>query len=175
MTTLPSGVFLDSIRSFSDRRGRLYECFRTRHTNINPAQVNISFSNQGVLRGLHYQKFPYQQAKQVHVLQGDILDVVVDLRRDSNSYGRYFKIFLSGREPSLLYIPKGFAHGFLALTDALVQYMMDVPYVSESQSGIFYDDPTLGIDWELKSRKIKPILSEKDKRLSAFSYEGSAQ
>ncbi len=124
-------------------------------------QQNHSKSVKGVLRGLHYQKEPYAQAKLVRCIRGEIFDVAVDMRRDSNTFGKYVSVILSEENKNMLYIPKGFAHGFEVLSsDAEVVYSVDNIYSKESESGIICNDPNIGIEWPIK----EPILSEKDKR-----------
>jgi dTDP-4-dehydrorhamnose 3,5-epimerase len=120
-----------------------------------------------VLRGLHFQKGAYAQAKLVRVIQGAVLDVAVDLRLESPTYGQYFSIELSSENKKQLFIPRGFAHGFVVLTaTAVFSYKCDNYYNKASESGIIYNDPTLNIDWELPAEQL--LLSEKDLQLPQF-------
>ena len=130
-------------------------------------QDNHSMSAKGVLRGLHFQVGKHAQAKLVRVTAGEVLDVVVDLRKDSPTFGKHYKTTLSGLNNKMLFIPKGMAHGFLCLQDNTVfTYKCDNYYHPESEGGIMYNDPDLNIDWEMPLDKI--ILSEKDLHLPAF-------
>lgn len=155
---------------FKDERGVFFESFnkkileKTLKTSLDFVQDNHSVSKKGVLRGLHFQTGSFAQAKLVRVVQGEVLDVVVDLRKDSPSYLKHFKTILTSECPRMVFIPKGMAHGFLALKDETVfLYKCDAFYNKDAESGILYDDPELHIDWAYPSDKI--ILSEKDKKL----------
>lgn len=152
---------------FNDERGYFFESFNTRLFNdavgeeIKFIQDNQSFSKRGVLRGLHFQKGEYSQAKLVRVIQGKILDVVVDIRQDSPTFGGHFSIELSENNKKQLFIPRGFAHGFVVLSkEAQFFYKCDNYYNKNSESGIIYDDPDLDIDWKLGRDDL--VLSEKD-------------
>ena len=124
-------------------------------------------SSRGVLRGLHFQKGAYAQAKLVRVIQGAVLDVAVDLRLESPTYGQYFSIELSSENKKQLFIPRGFAHGFVVITaTAVFSYKCDNYYNKASESGIIYNDPTLNIDWELPAEQL--LLSKKDLQLPQF-------
>jgi dTDP-4-dehydrorhamnose 3,5-epimerase len=157
---------------FEDERGYFFESyseasFATNGLNIPFIQDNQSFSKKGVIRGLHFQKAPYAQAKLVRVLQGEILDVAVDLRKDSATYGQHFSIQLSAENKKQVLIPKGFAHGFSVLSaNAIVSYKVDEVYHKESESGIQYDDCTLVINWQVIAAEV--IVSDKDRVLGAF-------
>ena len=130
-------------------------------------QMNCSKSEKGVIRGLHFQKQPYEQAKLVFVTKGEVLDVIVDLRLESPTFGKHTKVLLSQENLKRVFIPKGFAHGFLSLTDeAELNYLVDEFYNSDYDSGIHYADTDLNIDWGISSAKT--ILSEKDKELQNF-------
>ena len=122
-------------------------------------QDNQSFSMAGILRGLHFQQGEYAQAKLARVILGKVWDVCVDLRKDSPTFGKYHAVILDSVRHNMLYIPKGFAHGFAVLEDAVFSYKCSNLYHKESEGGIIWDDPELGIDWKVTS----PILSEKDK------------
>ena len=124
-------------------------------------QDNQSMSSRGVLRGLHFQKGQDSQAKLVRVLQGTVVDVAVDLRKDSSTFGKYVAVELSADNKRQLFIPRGFAHGFQVLSDtAVFTYKVDNRYAPESECSIRYDDPSIGIDWPIKGENV--ILSEKD-------------
>ncbi|HZX72983.1 MAG TPA: dTDP-4-dehydrorhamnose 3,5-epimerase, partial [Cyclobacteriaceae bacterium] len=125
-------------------------------------QDNQSSSNRGVLRGLHFQNAPYAQTKLVRVLSGAILDIAVDIRKSESTFGKYFSITLSAGNKKQLLIPKGFAHGFIVLSEeAEVFYKADEYYYPQSEGGIIYNDPTIGIDWQVNPDEF--VLSDKDK------------
>lgn len=153
-----------------DDRGYFYESFHLKKfqegSDLSPhfVQDNESRSSFGVLRGLHFQKGDKAQAKLVRVLNGEVLDVVVDLRKDQPTFGQSFSIVLSSANKTQLYVPRGFAHGFLVLsTEATFYYKCDNYYDKDSELGLRYDDPALGINWHLPEQDI--LLSEKDKAL----------
>jgi dTDP-4-dehydrorhamnose 3,5-epimerase len=155
---------------FKDNRGVFHETYNKNNLDSvirnNFVQDNESKSIKGVIRGLHFQKPPYSQAKLVRCISGKILDVAVDLRKSSKTYGKYFSIELSSENNKQLLIPKGFAHGFQVLSDeAIVNYKVDEYYNPNSDSGIIWNDKDLSIDWSLD---LKPILSEKDLKLISF-------
>jgi len=158
---------------FEDARGYFFEAYNKakfhesgiKHQFI---QDNQSFSKRGVIRGLHLQINPFAQAKLVRVLEGKILDVAVDLRKNSPTYGQYFSVVLSADNKKQLMVPHGFAHGFSVLSEtASVLYKVDQMYHKESERGIRYDDPTLAIDWQLNPNEV--IVSEKDVILPGFN------
>jgi dTDP-4-dehydrorhamnose 3,5-epimerase len=158
---------------YYDERGYFFESFNQEKfnqvtgLNFNFIQDNESFSSKGVIRGLHFQKDPYAQSKLVRVVQGTILDIAVDLRRDSSTFGQYESIELSDKNKKQLLVPKGFAHGFVVLSDtATVVYKCDAIYNKASESGIIFNDKTLGIDWKINHEDM--IISEKDKMLPTF-------
>lgn len=157
---------------FNDDRGYFMETFKSsffkdHFPDINFIQENESSSKFGVLRGLHFQSPPYSQSKLVRVIKGKVLDVAVDLRYDSETYGKHFKLVLSGKNKKQFFIPKGFAHGFLVLSKkAIFNYKVDNYYNSESDSGIIYSDPDIAIDWDMPLENIR--LSPKDKHLGKF-------
>ena len=158
---------------FKDSRGYFFECFNQEKfnelmgSNINFVQDNESFSTKGVLRGLHYQRGIYTQAKLVRVVKGNVLDVVVDIREDSATFGNHLALELSSKNKKQLYIPKGFAHGFVVLSKtAIFSYKCDNYYNKKFESGIIFNDTTLNIDWRLKDSEI--IVSEKDLILPKF-------
>jgi dTDP-4-dehydrorhamnose 3,5-epimerase len=158
---------------FEDDRGVFFESYNERALEhymgepIDFVQDNHSISRKGVLRGLHFQHGSSAQTKLVRVIRGEVMDVVVDIRKQSRSFGEYFKIRLSEENKKMLFIPQGLAHGFLALEDnTQFVYKCDQYYKKEAEGGIIYNDPDLKIDWEFPSERI--ILSEKDKNLSLF-------
>ncbi|TNE53540.1 MAG: dTDP-4-dehydrorhamnose 3,5-epimerase [Bacteroidetes bacterium] len=156
-------------RVFGDRRGYFMESFKKdefeKHvTAVEFVQDNESLSSRGVLRGLHFQVPPYTQSKLVRVIEGEVLDVAVDLRKNSKTYGQYYSILLSGENKRQLFVPQGFAHGFVVLSEqAIFSYKVDAPYAPEHESGIRWDDPELNIDWKLEASEV--LLSEKDQEL----------
>lgn len=156
-----------------DKRGYFIESFVYKEfnksiKNINFIQENISFSKKGVLRGLHFQKGKYAQSKLLKVIYGNIFDVAVDLRKNSKTYKKYFSILLSSKKNNQLFIPKGFAHGFLTLSShAIVSYKVDKYYNQATSFGYKYNDKTFNIKWPPLKSKI--IMSNKDKNLPYFS------
>lgn len=158
---------------YDDERGFFFESYNQSKFNQNGIeyqfiQDNQSFSKRGVIRGLHLQINPFAQAKLVRVLEGEILDVAVDLRRNSPTFGKHFSVVLSAENKKQLMVPHGFAHGFSVLSKtASVLYKVDQMYHKESERGIRYDDPTLAIDWQVKPEEV--IVSEKDLILPSFN------
>lgn len=158
---------------FKDERGYFFEAynkskFKENGINYNFIQDNQSFSKRGVIRGLHLQINPFAQAKLVRVLEGEILDVAVDLRKKSPTFGQHFSVMLSAENKKQLMIPHGFAHGFSVLSEtASVLYKVDQVYDKESERGIRYDDPILAIDWQVNPDEV--IVSEKDLLLPGFA------
>lgn len=155
---------------FKDERGYFFESynneiFKKLNINDNFNQDNQSFSKKGVVRGLHLQKRPYEQAKLVRVLSGKVLDVIVDIRKESKTYGEYLMIELSSEKNNMLYIPEGFAHGFVALEDSIFSYKCSNIYNKDSELGINPFDKTLNINWNIEN----PIVSEKDLNLPYFN------
>jgi dTDP-4-dehydrorhamnose 3,5-epimerase len=151
---------------FEDSRGYFFEAYNQAKFEQNGItyqfiQDNQSFSKRGVIRGLHLQDKPYAQAKLVRVLEGEILDVAVDMRKDSPTFGKHVSVVLSAANKKQLMIPHGFAHGFSVLSEtASVLYKVDQVYDKDSERGIRYDDPALGIEWKVRPEEI--IVSEKD-------------
>lgn len=149
---------------FSDKRGYFFESYNRQKLleigiNENFVQDNESRSQKGVLRGLHFQKPPFDQGKLVRVIEGSVLDVAVDLRKDSETYGQWESVLLSGENKLMMWLPPGFAHGFIALEDNTVFfYKCTNHYNKESEGSIIWNDPTLNINWENDN----PILTEKD-------------
>jgi dTDP-4-dehydrorhamnose 3,5-epimerase len=167
------GCFVLKPTIFKDERGTFFETFNEKAfsevANFTPefVQENQSISKKGVLRGFHFQKGQHAQAKLVRVVRGAVQDVVVDLRKDSRTFGKYFSIILDDKNNYQLYIPKGFAHAFLCLTDGVIfSYKCDAYYHPTSESGILYKDETLNVQWELPEEALS--LSEKDKTLPMF-------
>ena len=153
---------------FKDERGFFYESYNKNNLDINIVfvQDNESKSYKGVIRGLHFQAPPFEQTKLVRCVSGNILDVVVDLRTNSKTYGKSFSIELSSENNKQLFVPKGFAHGFQVLSEiAIVNYKVDEYYNPDSDSGLIWNDKDLSIDWK---QDLKPILSEKDLKLISF-------
>ena len=169
------GVLILEPRVFIDSRGYFLESFSHKEfshkvDDIRFVQDNESRSTYGVLRGLHFQRPPYAQAKLVRVVKGLILDVAVDIRKDSPTFGQYMAIELSDDNKRQLYIPSGLAHGFIVLShDTIVNYKCSNYYDPESEGSILWNDPQLNIDWKLPEDKI--ILSEKDASLPSFKEE----
>ena len=153
---------------FKDDRGFFYESYnkKTLDKNIVFVQDNESKSNRGVIRGLHFQKPPHAQTKLVRCVSGEILDIAVDLRKNSKTYGKSFSIELSSENNKQLFVPKGFAHGFQVLSEtAIVNYKVDEYYNPDSDSGLIWNDKDLSINWRID---VKPILSVKDLKLMLF-------
>ncbi len=167
------GCIVLSPTTFSDDRGCFFESYKKELLDdflgdeVDFVQDNESFSSKGVLRGLHFQKGAFAQAKLVRVVQGSVLDVAVDLRLESPTYGQYFSIEMSSENKKQLFIPRGFAHGFVVLSDtALFSYKCDNYYSKASERGIIYNDPDLNIDWKLPDDQLQ--LSKKDLELPQF-------
>ncbi len=155
------GVLVVEPELLRDGRGWFAELFSSKVLPFNPVQMNESRSRHGVVRGLHFQEQPFAQAKLVRCTSGRIIDVAVDMRPGSPSFGRSVRVELSARNRRLIFIPKGFAHGFSVLSSsANVQYLCDVVYHPEADGGINPLDPALGIDWGLPREGM--ILKEKD-------------
>ena len=160
---------------FEDERGFFKEKFKEDelekflNQKLSFCQENSVRSFMNVLRGLHFQKDPYAQSKLISVNIGRILDVCVDIRRESISYGKYFSYILDSRKHESLYIPKGFAHGYLTLSEtALIDYKVDNYYKLTHETGISYNDPFLNIDWGISEQNL--IISEKDKNQNIYNW-----
>ena len=166
-TEIP-GVWIMEPKVFGDTRGYFMETYKKPEfeqivCTCDFIQENESCSAQGVLRGLHYQLEPYSQAKLVRVICGTVLDVVVDVRTGSPTFGKYVMIELSGENKRQVFIPKGFAHGFYVTSEtAVFTYKVDNPYNRNLERGIFYDDPEIGVNWRLKP-EFPLLVSEKDR------------
>ena len=161
-----SGVWIIEPRVFNDPRGYFMETWRQADfdAHVGPTtfvQDNESKSSRGVLRGLHYQKGELSQAKLVRVIRGSVLDVAVDIRRSSPTFGQHVAVELSEDNKRQLFIPRGFAHGFLVLSpEAVFTYKVDNVYAPQAEASIRYDDPTIGIQWPLAASEL--LLSPKD-------------
>jgi dTDP-4-dehydrorhamnose 3,5-epimerase len=161
------GCFIIEPKIIQDERGYFMESFNEKTfqngigQQIHFVQDNQSYSSRGVLRGLHYQTGIHAQAKLVRVLDGEVLDVAVDVRPNSPTFGRYVSVLLSGENQTQFFVPRGFAHGFLVLSDtATFFYKCDNFYNKESEGGIIFDDRTINIDWKFSSDEL--LISEKD-------------
>ena len=165
-------VILITPKTFEDERGFFMETYKKTVFEANGiigefSQENHSKSTKGVLRGLHFQKEPYAQAKLIRCIKGKIYDVAVDIRKNSKTFGKYVKVELSKDNKKMLYIPKGFAHGFVALDDEVeVIYKTQGEYNPKSECGIIWNDKDIKIDWGID---FEPILSQKDKNHPNFS------
>ena len=162
-----SDVIIIEPQIFSDERGYFFESFKQNELNeflgydVNFCQDNESKSTYGVLRGLHYQEPPFAQAKLLRVIQGSVLDVAVDIRKDSPTFGKHIAIELNDQNKKQLFIPRGFAHGFVVLSEtAIFSYKVDNYYNREFDEGIAFDDKALNINWRIKKNDIK--ISHKD-------------
>ena len=160
------GVFILEPKVFKDSRGYFFEAWKREEFEnivgkVNFIQDNESKSSYGVLRGLHYQKGAFSQAKLVRVIMGCVLDVAVDLRKDSDTFGKYVMVELSGENKRQLFIPRGFAHGFLVKSkEAVFTYKVDNVYAPQAEASIRFDDPELAIEWNIDKEQL--LLSEKD-------------
>ena len=164
------GCFVLEPTIYKDHRGLFMESYQKNSleeaigASINFVQDNISVSKKGVLRGLHYQTGKHDQAKLIQVLKGTVLDVVIDLREESATFGQHLKFKISDENRKSIFIPKGMAHGFLALTDEVIfAYKCDTYYHPQAEAGIVFNDSYLNIDWEISETDM--ILSEKDLNL----------
>lgn len=165
--TMLEGCLIIEPKVILDQRGYFYESFNEKtflektRVKVHFVQDNISQSTRGVLRGLHYQTGEFAQAKLVQVIQGEVLDVAVDIRPTSKTYGKYVSVVLSADNKKQMFIPRGFAHGFLVLSEtALFSYKCDNFYNKESEGQISYEDPSIGIDWGFDKDEL--IVSDKD-------------
>jgi dTDP-4-dehydrorhamnose 3,5-epimerase len=167
------GLFIIEPNVYNDKRGYFFESYKKNIFDsiigkIDFVQENESKSNKGVLRGLHFQKPPFDQSKLVRCNEGKVLDVVVDIRKNSITYGKYKSFILSSENKIQLFVPKGFAHGFVVLSDiAIFSYKVDNVYSPKSDSGIIWNDNQLNIDWKLNNANL--IISEKDNSLLSLS------
>ena len=167
------GVVIIEPQVFFDGRGYFFESFSQQRFNeqvapITFVQDNESKSSYGVLRGLHFQKLPFAQSKLVRVVKGKVLDVAVDLRKGSPTFGQYESVVLSEENKRQFFIPQGFAHGFAVLSEeAIFQYKCDNYYAPQSEGSVRWNDPTIAIDWQLPEKDI--ILSAKDEKAPLLS------
>ena len=163
------GVWVIEPQVFNDSRGYFFEAFKKEEFEqhigkVDFIQDNESKSSYGVLRGLHYQKGEFAQAKLVRVIKGDVLDVAVDIRKDSPTFGKHVAVILNEENKKQFFIPRGFAHGFLVLSpEAVFTYKVDNIYAPQSEGGIIYNDPQIGIEWQIPEENL--LLSEKDGKL----------
>ena len=167
-----AGLIVIEPNVFGDERGYFFESFNEEswreHVGFVPdfVQDNESMSTKGVLRGIHFQNPPDEQGKLVRVIKGSVLDVAVDLRKNSPTYGKHEKVVLSGENKRQFYVPPGFGHGFLTLEDETIfSYKCTQYYNPQNESGILWNDPELSIDWGINN----PLISEKDKSQQKFS------
>ena len=166
------GVWLIEPKVFSDDRGYFMEVFKKEEFEayigkVNFIQDNESKSSFGVLRGLHYQKGEDSQAKLVRVIKGEVLDVAVDPRKTSPTFGKHISVLLSEENKRQLFIPRGFAHGFLVMSEeAIFTYKVDNNYAPQSEASVLYNDKELGINWPIAAEQL--VLSQKDKQADTF-------
>jgi dTDP-4-dehydrorhamnose 3,5-epimerase len=163
------GLLVMQPRVYMDDRGYFFEYFRKdvfKDLNVEFVQSNESLSQKGVLRGLHYQNPPFEQGKLIRVVKGAVLDISVDIRKNSPNFGKYFSCELNETNKTILWIPPGFAHGFLTLKDyTIFQYECTNYYNRDSEGSIRWNDPTLNINWNISN----PVVSEKDKLAPFFT------
>lgn len=175
MKVIPTGIkdlVILEPKVFGDNRGYFMESFKKQWwkeyaPETEFIQDNESKSKRGVLRGLHFQAPPYAQAKLVRVIRGEVLDVAVDLRKASPTYGKYEAMVLSEQNKRQLFVPRGFAHGFVVLSDNVIfSYKIDNVYAPNHEGGIRWNDPELNIEWQIDPKEV--LLSEKDRELGSF-------
>ena len=166
------GVWIIEPKVFSDPRGYFMEAFKQQEFDATIGQINFIQDNEskssfGTLRGLHYQKGDYCQAKLVRVIKGEVLDVAVDLRKSSPTFGKHISVLLTDDNKRQLFIPRGFAHGFLVKSEeAVFTYKVDNIYAPQAEASIIYNDPALGIDWPIADSQL--VMSEKDRQAGNF-------
>lgn len=175
-TTSLQGVVTVQPTVYYDDRGHFYESYNSLTWQLHGlpsafVQDNQSFSYKGVLRGLHFQTGAFAQGKLVRVIKGSVVDVAVDMRPDSQTFGKYEFFELDGESNTMVYIPEGFAHGFLALEDSIFSYKCTAGYHKASEAGIRWNDPTLNIQWP----NLTPVISEKDLILPTFEEYFASQ
>lgn len=167
------GLVIIEPKVFFDGRGYFFESFSQQRFNelvapVTFVQDNESKSSYGVLRGLHFQKPPFAQSKLVRVVKGKALDVAVDLRRNSPTFGQYEAVLLTEENKRQFFVPRGFAHGFAVLSEeAIFQYKCDNYYAPQSEGSVLWNDPAIGIDWQLPAESV--LLSDKDKKSPLLS------
>lgn len=168
-----SGLYIIQPDVFEDDRGYFFESYNQEKFNklgidFHPVQDNESLSSKGVIRGMHYQLNPVAQAKLIRVIDGEILDVAIDLRKDSATFGKWFSTLINSANKRQFFIPRGFAHGFSVISEkAIINYKCDNLYSPEFERGILYNDSTLGIDWMIEPDK--ETVSSKDKINPVFA------
>jgi dTDP-4-dehydrorhamnose 3,5-epimerase len=165
---IPSGLRIFELKKFGDERGKFWESYKKESfpEDINFLQDNFAFSQRGALRGLHFQKPPFAQGKLVQIIKGKVLDVVVDVRKKSPTYGQSFQVELSETNGLLFWVPEGFAHGYLTLEDnTIFHYKCSNTYSPENEGAIRWNDTDLNINWGISD----PILSDKDRNADLFS------
>ncbi|MDD2961659.1 MAG: dTDP-4-dehydrorhamnose 3,5-epimerase [Muribaculaceae bacterium] len=168
------GVYVIEPVRYGDQRGYFCECFKKEEFQANVGNVefiqdNESFSSYGVLRGLHFQAGEFSQAKLVRVSQGKVLDVAVDLRKDSSTFGQYVAVELTAENAKMLFIPRGFAHGFVVLSEvAQFQYKVDNVYAPQSEHTLSFNDPSVAVDWKIDTTEM--LLSPKDMQGLSLNY-----
>ena len=173
INTKIEGLVVIEPKVYKDSRGFFFEPYNKSKFDeyfgiTNFVQDNESKSSKGVLRGFHFQKPPYDQAKLVRCIDGEVLDIALDLRKKSNTFGQFEKVILSSENKKQFFIPRGFAHAFLVLSEsAIFSYKVDNVYAPEYDDGIIWNDPNLSIDWGFDKSEL--IISEKDKKLILFS------
>ena len=171
------GVYIIDVKSFGDKRGYFMETYSERDFNdagltMKFVQDNQSASSKGVLRGLHFQLY-HPQGKLVRALEGKVYDVAVDIRKGSPTFGKYHGVILDAEKGNQFYIPEGFAHGFVVLTDhAVFAYKCTDFYDPKGEGGLMWNDSAIGIDWKSICGDIQPLLSEKDEKHPAFDKDG---
>lgn len=171
-----AGLYEIQPKVFGDARGYFFESYSEKDffeagLTMKFVQDNQSFSAKGVLRGLHFQTM-HPQGKLVRAMEGKVYDVAVDLRKGSETFGRYFGVLLDSEKQNQFYIPEGFAHGFFVLSDSAVfAYKCTDFYHPEDEGGLMWNDATVGIDWKKVAGDIEPVLSEKDTKHPSFSFE----
>jgi dTDP-4-dehydrorhamnose 3,5-epimerase len=164
-------------RVFGDQRGYFFESYNQKQFEehigkVGFVQDNESRSSRGVLRGLHFQLPPYNQAKLVRCIEGEVLDIAVDLRKDSPTFKRYVSVKLSSENKKQLFVPRGFAHGFVVLSEtAIFSYKVDNWYAPQHDSGIIWNDQEIGVDWQIPDSEV--LLSDKDKALKPLKDTGN--
>ena len=171
------GVYIIDVKTFGDNRGYFMETYKEEDfidagLNYRFVQDNQSSSRKGVLRGLHFQT-KHPQGKLVRVLQGKVYDVALDLRKGSESFGKYYGLILDSEKQNMSYIPEGFAHGFYVLSDeAVFAYKCTDFYDPDGEGGLMWNDPLIGIDWKTIAPQVNPLLSDKDQKHPPFNPDG---
>ena len=173
-----NGLYEIQPKVFGDSRGYFFESYSEKDffeagLKMKFVQDNQSFSTKGILRGMHFQK-KHPQGKLVRCVAGKVYDVAVDLRKDSPTFGQYYGVILDSEKQNQFYVPQGFAHGFLVLTEsAIFAYKCTDFYHPEDEGGLMWNDEQIGIDWDSVASDLKPLLSDKDTKHPAFSFENN--